>query len=326
VTIALEICVADSAAMGWQAVVVLNFVIASCYVVIAGLIGQGLVRTRQVFTNPLALATAAIFTTCAIHHAEHSLHLLFGDGTADLGAARQVFGGWHGVLVDALGAAVAITYLGLRRSYKALLNTPAIEDAVRVAAEQRLRDLAFTDDLTGVPNRAAYQQYADSVAAEDVEVTVCFIDLDGFKAVNDTYGHDAGDRLLRDVAQRIQAGLAQERVFRIGGDEFAVIALDPDGQAGTDLVPQLAELIGRPTLIRDGEIVVGASIGVARGRASAGIDYLLREADVDMYRIKAGVRDRVPGPRVSAELMLTAAPARRRGDARSAAAEVPEPH
>lgn len=286
----------------WQVVVALNLVIAACYVAIAGLIAQGLVRTRQVLTNPLALATAAIFISCAIHHSEHSLHLLFGDGNADLRGAREVFGGWHGVLVDALGATVAITYLGLRRSYKALLNTPAMfDDAVRVAAEQRLRALAFTDDLTGIPNRAAYQQYADSLAADDRPVTTCFIDLDGFKAVNDTYGHDAGDRLLQDVAQRIAAGCAQERAFRIGGDEFAVIALDLDAGGTRDLVLRLNDLIGQPLAVRGCDIVIGASIGVARGAAYTGLDRLLREADVDMYRIKARTRDALPSPRYGAE-------------------------
>ncbi|GAC1610133.1 MAG: hypothetical protein NVS3B26_15270 [Mycobacteriales bacterium] len=301
--------------VGWQVVVALNFVIAACYVVIASLIAQGLVRTRQVFRNPLALATAAIFTTCAIHHSEHSLHLVFGDGTADLRSARQVFGGWHGIVVDALGAAVAITYLGLRRSFGALLNTPAMfDDAVRVAAEHRLRELAFTDDLTGVPNRAAYQQYADSLAADDLPVTVCFIDFDGFKAVNDTYGHDAGDRLLHEVAQRISAGLGQERVFRIGGDEFVVIALDLDEVDSAGLVLRLSDLIGQPVAIRDGEIVIAASIGVASAAARIGIDHLLREADADMYQIKGRpLREDVPGSRVNTDVRDQTNLDRRRG-------------
>jgi len=288
--------------MGWQAVVVLNFIIAACYVVIAGLIAQGLVRTRQVFTNPLALATAAIFTTCAIHHAHHSLHLLLGAGAEDLVTVRAVFGEWHSVLIDALGALIAVTYLGLRRTYKALLNTPAMfEDAVRVASERRLNEMAFTDELTGVPNRAAYQKYADSLAGTDLPVAVCFIDLDGFKAVNDTYGHDAGDRLLHDVAQRLAAGLDQIRLFRIGGDEFTVVALDIDAAGSEELVLLLTNLITQPVPIRDCEIVIGASIGLARGAASAGIDRLLREADLDMYRIKARVHGSLPGPRVSAD-------------------------
>ncbi|GAC1574400.1 MAG: hypothetical protein NVS3B18_08010 [Candidatus Dormibacteria bacterium] len=308
--------------MGWQVVVALNFVIAACYVVIAGLIAQGLIRTRQVFTNPLALATAAIFTTCAMHHAEHSLHLLFGDGNADLRSTREVFGGWHGILVDALGATVAITYLGLRRSYKALLNTPAMfDDAVRVAAESRLRELAFTDDLTGVPNRAAYQQYADSLPQNDLPVTVCFIDLDGFKAVNDTYSHDAGDRLLRDVAQRIAGNLARERVFRIGGDEFAVIALDLDDAASAELVLRLTELISQPVPVREAEIVIGASIGVARGAGKYGIDPLLREADLDMYRIKARLLSAPPGPPAGA----VRTDADRRRKVRTPVIPIPEP-
>ena len=291
--------------MGWQAVVVLNLVIASCYVVIAALIAQGLVRTRQVLTNPLALATSAIFTTCAVHHAHHALHLLYGGGH-DVDAVRDVFGEWHSVLLDALGALVAIVYLGLRRTYKALLNTPAMfEDAVRVAAERRLRQLAFTDELTGVPNRAAYQQHADALAGTDVAVTVCFLDLDGFKAVNDTYGHDAGDRLLHEVAQRIAAGLPEGGFFRIGGDEFVVVAVGLDEVGSAELVRRLRELIARPAAMREGEIVVAASIGVARGPAGGGIDRLLREADADMYRIKASLAGRVPEPRADVVVVRT---------------------
>lgn len=294
--------------MGWQAVVVLNFVIAGCYVVIAGLIAQGLIRTRQLLLNPLALTTVAIFTTSAFHHAHDSVKLLVGGGAEELSVVRAMFGDWHGVLIDASAALVTVTYLGLRHSYKALLNTPAMfEDAVRVASERQLRARAFTDELTGIPNRAAYQQFSDSLAETPLPVAVFFIDLDGFKAVNDTYGHDAGDRLLRDVAQRIQAGLATERIFRIGGDEFAVVAPDVKEDGSPDLLPLLTSMITQPISLRGTEIVIGASIGVARGVASGGTDHLLREADADMYRIKARLHDELQRQKGREEVIVLAA-------------------
>ena len=100
----------------------------------------------------------------------------FGTGTADaeLLAVRAVFGEWHTLVVDGRGALVAATCLGVRRSCKALLNTPAMfHDAVRLAAEARLREIAYTDQLTGTPNRAAYQQRADALPRTTLRRRCC---------------------------------------------------------------------------------------------------------------------------------------------------------
>ncbi|MBW3647564.1 MAG: GGDEF domain-containing protein, partial [Actinobacteria bacterium] len=236
-----------------------------CYVLISLLILQGLTRTRQLTTNSLAVATAAIFTTCALHHGHLSLELLIPFGGAEhaqeLAAARAAASGWHMVLIDALGATVGIIYLGLRRSYKALLNTPAMfDDAVRVAAERQLRELAFTDLLTGIPNRAAYQLHADQLAGDGRPVAVLFVDLDGFKAINDQHGHDAGDRLLREVAQHLAAAVGKgEAVFRLGGDEFVVVAVGCEASAAQALVERMRCAIARPVSVRDGTVGIAAS-------------------------------------------------------------------
>lgn len=291
--------------MGWQLVVGLNAVIAACYTAISFLIGQGLVRTRQVTSNPLALATCAIFATCAVHHGEHALHLALGDGNAaQLQSVRELFGEAHMVAVDALGAIVAVTYLMLRRNYKALLNTPAMfDDAVRIAAEDQLRELAFTDQLTGVPNRAAYQRYADSLAAGPGPVAVLFIDLDGFKQINDLHGHDAGDRLLRQLAQRISDDLGpEEHLFRIGGDEFVVISTAGSGADG--FADRVGRLIRRPIDAREGPLQVEASIGLATGPTSVGLDRLVREADAHMYRIKS-LRSHIASPRLQTDVPVS---------------------
>ncbi len=293
--------------MGWLAVVVLNGIIAMCYVLIAAFIAQGLVRTRQVRSNPLALATATIFISCAMHHAHHALHLVYGGTPAETLAVRDVFGAWHSIVIDVFGAVVAITYLGLRRTYKALLNTPAMfDDAVRVEAEKHWRERALSDPLTGIPNRAAFQQHADDLLADvsSGEVAVLFLDIDGFKQVNDVYGHDAGDRLLSELAQRLLHGLGPgERVFRIGGDEFVVVSAERgEGIRVAEVLRRVQSAVSQPCEVRGGRVVIGASIGVAVGPASQGVDRLLRQADASMYRIKGDRRlGSLPGPRLATE-------------------------
>ncbi len=282
--------------MGWVMVVVLNAIISGCYLGIVFHIVRGLLATGQMRTNPLAVATAAIFTTCAVHHGHHALHLT-GVGVADqqvLVGMRNVFGEWHSVLVDLLGAVVAITYLGLRRTYRGLLNTPAMfEDAVRAATEERLRVASVTDQLTGLPNRAAFEAFKDELPDAAEGLTVLFIDLDGFKAVNDAHGHDAGDRLLHDLAQRVLRSVGPgEQVFRFGGDEFVVIARHDAAGDVADLVERVRLLLCAPVHVRDGDVQVGASIGVAVGRVHEGLDALLRRADALMYAQK---RDTVLG-------------------------------
>lgn len=290
--------------MGWQAAVVLNGLIAACYVAISLLIAQGLLRTRQVTSNPLAVATAAIFLSCAAHHFHHASHLFVAYGgqgaTNELLAVRAVFGEWHTVAIDGVGAIVAVTYLGLRRSYKTLLNTPQMfDDSVRRAAEARLRELAFSDLLTGIPNRAAYQVLADELTRDKRSVAVLFLDLDGFKRVNDRFGHDVGDRVLHDVAQALVRAVGQdEQVFRLGGDELIILGIGHDDVQAAELLERVTQAVRQPVRTRDGDLIVSASIGVATGPASR-VDELLRIADSDMYRIKATRQDPygLPAPR-----------------------------
>ncbi len=285
--------------MGWQAVVGLNAIIAVCYLMITSLIVIGLVRTRQLRTNALALATASIFATCAAHHAHHAAHVWFafgGEDAAQLDSVRAVFGEWHAVLIDLVGATVAVTYLSLRRNYGALLRTPAMfDDAVRVAAQKRLRELAFTDQLTGVPNRASYQALADSLADDPRETTVLFLDLDRFKLVNDVHGHDIGDRLLREVAQRLQERVPADcALFRLGGDEFVVVAVGLGEDGVPARVGQVVDAVEEPMTLRSDQAVsVGASVGAATGPAAT-TDELLRLADMRMY-VRKG--QRVPAAR-----------------------------
>src|ERR1044072_9437294 len=127
--------------MSWQAVALLNAVIASAYLVIAWVIVRGLVSTKQLTTNVLGIATALIFFTCGVHHGSHALHLVapaFGFDEARGLAMRQAFG-WQMAAWDAFGAAVALFYLSLRRSYGPLLRSPEMfEDSERRRYQERL--------------------------------------------------------------------------------------------------------------------------------------------------------------------------------------------
>jgi diguanylate cyclase (GGDEF)-like protein len=158
---------------------------------------------------------------------------------------------------------------------------------------------ALVDELTRLPNRALL---ADKVrvslsrrARDGRDVTVLFVDLDGFKAVNDTMGHAAGDRMLVEVAHRIR-GLVRssDTAARLGGDEFAVL-LDGQGTAAaTAVAGRILAALCKPVRV-DGshERTVGASIGVVTVTSETSVDQVLRNADLAMYMAKAAGRGRV---------------------------------
>jgi diguanylate cyclase (GGDEF)-like protein len=169
----------------------------------------------------------------------------------------------------------------------------------RVAAEERILHLARHDTLTGLPNRAFF---LDRVAMESGRVrqgaagfVLMCLDLDRFKAINDTYGHPAGDRVLREAARRLRAETRQEDfVARLGGDEFVLLKLEdgyPDSAA--DLARRIVALLSEPYDLGQGlQGAVSASIGLARCTAEAADpDELLRRADVALYTIKNGGRN-----------------------------------
>ena len=165
--------------------------------------------------------------------------------------------------------------------------------------EDRLSHQALHDQLTGLPNRALLveQLRADVARAARTETTgaVLCIDLDRFKMVNDSLGHESGDHVLREMAQRISAEVrAEDTVARLGGDEFAVSCPDiRDDEESIRLAQRLLRTIAQPLTVRSHEVRLTASIGIAiRHAGNARVDMLLRNADVALYRAKEGGRDR----------------------------------
>ncbi|WP_424211628.1 diguanylate cyclase domain-containing protein [Streptomyces sp. BI20] len=184
-----------------------------------------------------------------------------------------------------------------------LLNSRDVTERVRLQAQ--LQHSAEHDALTDLPNRSLFTRRVRGALsgrrAGDAHTAVLFIDLDGFKAVNDTIGHQAGDELLVEAARRLQDSLRTgDTAARLGGDEFAALVL---GDPGTDrpareaqvgeIADRLRLALSRPYRIAGTEVRVAASIGVAFADPGITPADLMRNADLAMYRAKAGGKDRV---------------------------------
>ncbi|GAA5174280.1 hypothetical protein GCM10025771_03660 [Niveibacterium umoris] len=164
------------------------------------------------------------------------------------------------------------------------------------AESDALRDAALTDTVTGLANRRAYDQQLARRHAQGGTLAVLFVDLDGFKAVNDSFGHDTGDALLKVIAQRLNRALRQgDLVARLGGDEFALIASIADGtDEARALAERLLRTISEPVHLTTETVKVGASVGVALSSTiQTDAHGLVRAADAAMYRAKASGKGRV---------------------------------
>lgn len=168
------------------------------------------------------------------------------------------------------------------------------EVARRMASERQVRELAYQDPLTGLPNRrqfeGALQVAAASPPRADAVHAVFMIDLNGFKNINDTYGHDAGDAVLIAIAQRLLAAVREgETVARLGGDEFVVLAQHLMGpEAAANIAKRLLSCFADPVYVRETGHTVGGGIGIALLPSDAETaEETMRKADIALYRAKA---------------------------------------
>lgn len=180
--------------------------------------------------------------------------------------------------------------------YNAVLRRIRKETHRRQEAMDKLTQLASTDPLTGLPNRRSFfESVRRSIAASQRNYrqgAIFFMDLDGFKAINDTMGHEAGDALLKQVSERINSIVRDNDIpARLGGDEFALLISEVETQLGLEtLASRLIEALNQTFFIPQGEAIIGVSIGIAVFGGTKALEEtpeeVIHRADEAMYQAK----------------------------------------
>jgi len=212
-----------------------------------------------------------------------------------VGSSRKVQGRRKNGDIFPLRLAVTELRRGDRSQFIGLVSDISAEEQAR----QRIEFLALHDALTGLPNRAQFNEVLDATLAGPAagRHALLFIDLDGFKPINDSLGHEAGDAALKIVAGRLRHDLAAgDFVARLGGDEFVAIARDvADTAAARAIAARLIEAVARPMQLAGEERRMGASVGIAmiEARDGRGASEILTAADNAMYAAKRAGKGRV---------------------------------
>ncbi|TWA64007.1 diguanylate cyclase (GGDEF)-like protein [Azospirillum brasilense] len=219
-------------------------------------------------------------------------------------AAERIRNGERGAEMPVLGGSAEIT--SLSATLRDLVDGLTHRDAALV----RLEDIAYQDRLTGLPNRRYFEQYVEATTAGNGSAAFLYIDLDGFKPVNDRLGHDAGDLVLRQVGERLAACFrGDDVVARLGGDEFAAVLPQRAGAEPPDLdglARRIIEAVNEPVSIQGEAVRVGCSLGIALWpEDSPDVAETLRRADQALYQAKRTGRNR--GVRWTADLPPTPA-------------------
>ena len=222
---------------------------------------QAVSDSRAVVFGPLVILAGIFLTTFALTMASSRLGI--GQPMAILASGTVIFAAAVGLLA----------YSGIRHLRRAEI-------------------LSMSDSLTGLPNRRALHRDMQRRALHDEEVALALVDLDGFKLVNDHYGHFVGDAAIRECSRIfVEMTEGEATVYRLGGDEYAVMASGPvSGTLLEGLCRRIVERLAKPVNVDDRRLTLGASIGLARCNAGDTVSSseLLRRADVAMYASKRG--------------------------------------
>lgn len=208
------------------------------------------------------------------------------------GAAERIGDGERGVAIPDVGGAAEIRRLSV--SLRDMVDSLTNKDA----ALMRLEDIAYEDRLTALPNRRYFEQYVEaSTGSGGGSATMMYIDLDGFKPVNDRLGHDAGDAVLRQVGGRLASIFRDDDVIaRLGGDEFAAVLPRRAGRPAPDteeLASRIIAAVNEPVSINGEKVRVGCSIGIASWPEDDGdMATVMRHADAALYKAKRDGRNR----------------------------------
>ncbi len=168
-----------------------------------------------------------------------------------------------------------------------LVSLRTIHD--RKQREDHLTWLARTDPLTGLANRLGLLEHLEELLHDELAqpLAVLFVDLDGFKDVNDGFGHQTGDLVLVEVGRRLGSCVRQhDLVARLGGDEFVLLLRSAPADLPTTMAERVAVAVSRPFAVAGAELILSASVGVARPEPAASPEEVLLDADRAMYRAK----------------------------------------
>ncbi|TQS46289.1 putative bifunctional diguanylate cyclase/phosphodiesterase [Cryptosporangium phraense] len=224
--------------------------------------------------------------------ASHALPYLPLAGMIVVVMGDQVRDGSIDMLVAWLALSAVVAVLG--RQFVSLRMTASLNREID-AHRARLAHQAFHDPLTGLANRALFGERLASALSDGSGPALLLVDLDGFKAVNDTRGHAAGDQLLVAVAGRLKGAVrATDTVARLGGDEFAVVlpgAAEPS--AAIAVASLILQRVGEPVSLSEGApVAVRASVGIALADGESTAELLLRDADLALYEAKESGKNR----------------------------------
>ncbi len=283
----------------------------ACYAACITLTGVATALPDRPDAVPLGSTTLLLLAQlCSLGGALLQYHASRTGTTRPRGPARRPFSVLpFGASAAAFGLLVAVVGPGLDwRRWGVLAGTgillalvttrqlTALRENGRLLAQNRLlteqlQHQAWHDELTGLANRAYLGRHVEEAIERYTttgrDTALLLIDLDGFKAVNDTLGHEVGDRLLCEIADRLVAVAHDGIVCRLGGDEFVVLTGQTGRRAGL-LADRLVRTVAAPAVIDSHTTRVGASIGVAFvSQAPTGIAGLLRRADAAMYAVKS---------------------------------------